>query len=292
MLYRDVERRLDMQLTLSMEQQHPIFPMLEREMDTIPLDSHGSADRAYIDLFICGKAALKLEGVLLRFSPSKMGDCSVVRIRAEEMGSAFAIMDEIGRIDLAVRGGLYLNGGKIYADYRFASSARPAITAVGKSILNQRNSIRISDMGPSSGGISTLDRTDSRIPLGVVSYEVDLLKEMSLLGGEDQVIEYNFSRMEDSGFRCILYDGKTQSVVHIKSSFLEDVQKLSVERKIPKAAILARPVDGRYRSFTFLPYSMVDDQVSVLYEAAEKHTDLDFRLNAIRRYSREVWEWI
>ena len=147
-------------------------------------------------------------------------------------------------------------------------------------------------MGPSSGGISTLDRIDSRIPLGVVSYEVDILKEIGLPGGDDQVIEYNFSRMEESGFRCVLYDGKTQSVAHIKSSFLEDVQKLSVERKIPKAAILARPVDGRYRSFTFLPYSMVDDQVSVLYEAAERHPDLDFRLNAIRRYSREVWEWI
>ena len=60
----------------------------------------------------------------------------------------------------------------------------------------------------------------------------------------------------------------------------------------PKAAILARPENGKYRSFTFLPDSMVDNQVSILYRASSKFPDAGFRLLAIRSYSREVWDWI
>ena len=51
MRYVDVEKRLGMRLTLTMEQQHPILPLLEREIDIIPLDSHHSGNEAFIDLF-------------------------------------------------------------------------------------------------------------------------------------------------------------------------------------------------------------------------------------------------
>ena len=76
------------------------------------------------------------------------------------------------------------------------------------------------------------------------------------------------------------------------SPFLREVQRLSVEARIPKAAILARPVDGVYRSFTFLPRAMRDMHLSILYRAAGKYPDSGFTLVAARPYSKDVWNWV
>ena len=81
-------------------------------------------------------------------------------------------------------------------------------------------------------------------------------------------------------------------ISRIRSSFLDDVQRLSEERMIPKAAILGRALEGRYRSYTFLPFSMMDDQFSMLYSASEKYPEAKFNLVAVRSYDRSVWDWV
>ena len=292
MLYRDVEKLLETGITISIEQQHALFPLLLREVETIPLDSYRDGNDYYVDLFICDKAALKLTGVLSAYSPTRLGYCDIVRVKAEEMEAASVIMDEIGKIDFAVRGGLYLNSGKIYIDYRISSSSKNNLTAVADHIRRMNNKIRIADLGPSAGGINILNNVDSRIHLGVVSYEVDILPEIGISGDSDFFLEYNFTKTDDAGFRAVMYDGGSISVQHIKSQFLREVQRLSVERKIPKAAIFAKPVNGKYRSFTFLPFAMIDSQLSLLFEAHERFPDKEFNILAARSYDSRIWEWI
>ena len=291
-LYRDVERILDTRITISVEQQHPVIPILEKEADTIPLDFHPSGRDSHIDLFICAGTAQKLKGILSQFNPRNRGDCLMVRIRADEMRTASTILEEAAMVKTAVRGGLYLKGNSIFADYRFHSSSSQDITEIGRRIISMKNRTRISDLGPTNGGISAMDSVDGRIRLGVVTYEADILNGTGLPSGEDCYIEYNFSSREESGFRAIVYQGNEFSVRHIRSSFLDDVQRLSEERRVPKAAILARTLEGRYRSSTFVPFSMMDDQLSVLYGASEKHPEAKFKLVAVRSYDRSVWDWI
>ena len=291
-LYRDVERILDTRITISVEQQHPVIPILEKEADAIPLDFHLSGRDSHIDLFICADAAQKLKGILSQFNPRNRGDCLMVRINADEMRTASTILEETATVKTAVRGGLYLKGDNILADYRFHSSSSADITEIGRKIISLKNRTRISDLGPTYGGISAIDSVNGRIRLGVVTYEADILDGTGLLSGRDCYIEYNFSRQEENGFRAIVYQGDEFSVRYIRSSFLDDVQRLSEERRIPKAAILARTLEGRYRSSTFLPFSMLDDQLSVLYSASEKYPEAKFNLVAVRLYDRSVWDWI
>jgi len=292
MLYRDIEKRLDTHLAISMEQQHPILPLVERGLDTIPLDLHRQGEESFINLFVCGDSAERLKGILVQFKPAARGDCIIVSIRATEMGQVSDVMNQIDRAQPSVLGSLYLKERKIYADYRVLSSVLQTLTEVERRILELKNRIRIADLGPGMGGINMIDEVDSRIHLGIVSYEADIMKDFSVPMQNDCLIEYNFSHMEDRGFRAIIYNGEGQDVAYLDSPFLREVQGLSVERRIPKAAIIARPVNGRYRSFTFLPYSMIDDQVSMLYRAADKFPDSGFSLLAIRSYSSEVWDWI
>lgn len=291
MLYRDIEKVLDTRLTLSVEQQHPIIPLLEREIDVIPVDFH-MMNESHVDLFICAEAGSKLAGILGPFRPEKRGDCLVVRVSAEEMKTASTILEEAARIPSTVLGGLYLKGTKIYADYRLHSSALSEITEIGKRIIGMNNRTRISDLGPTDGGISILDSVNSRIHLGVVSYEADVLGEIGLPKEGEYYIEYNFYQWEEKGFRAVVYNVNGFSVRHLKSVFLEDVWKLSVDRRIPRAAILARASGGKYRSYIFLPFSMVDDQLSALYEASKRHPEAGFRLVAVRSYDESIWEWV
>jgi len=292
MRYSDVEKRLDMKLTLTMEQQHPILPLLEREIDTIPLDSQNTGNEAFVDLFICGSAAQKLEGVLSKFQPDIMGGCLVIRMKAEELGTASSILGQLGEIPLCARGSLYLMDRKIFADYRIASSDISSITEIEKRIISMNNRVRISDFGPGAGGIATIDAVNSRIPLGIVSYEADIMSDFGDALEGDCFIEYNFNQVDAKGFRAIVYNAEGQKTTYLDSPFLREVQRLSVDRKIPKAAIFARPENGKYRSFTFLPHSMVDNQVSMLYEATAKFTEAKFKLRAIRSYNSEAWQWI
>lgn len=293
MLYRDVERTLETGMTLSVEQQHSIIPILEKEVQVIPLDFYVSNDGAYINLYICGSAGTKLSGILSLYKPETKGDCLLVKISAEEMRTASVVMDEISKIPSVVRGGLYMKGNKIYVDYRLPSSTRDDITNVWKRITDMKNRTRISELAPSAGGISLIDSVDSRIHLGVVSYEASIAEDLGLGSSEECYIEYNFNNRTENGLRGIVYDSHCNfSVRFMKSDFIDDVQILSEERRIPNAGILARLHEGKYISSTFIPYSMIDDHLSVLHKAAESHKETNFKLLAVKSYDRSVWDWV
>lgn len=92
MIYRNIEDRLNNRLVISMEQPIPLLPVVSREMETIPLDFQVTDRGSFIDLFICGLPAEKLQELLYQYRPTSTGGCMVVRIRAEEMDTASGIM--------------------------------------------------------------------------------------------------------------------------------------------------------------------------------------------------------
>ncbi len=291
MLYREVENRTDMTLGISIEQQIPLYPLLEREINTIPLDFQVTDKGAFIDLFICGEPGLKLETMLMQYRPTRIGECLILRMSAEEMVTASEILGRIDEIPRSIRGSLYLKNGKINVEYRVNSEGRKHITAIVGDVMEMKNRIRIVDLGPGGSGIASIEAVNSRIPLSVVAYEVDILQDMHIGHGECY-IEYNFHGEEKRGFRAMVHSQNDTEVRYLDSPFLREVQRLSVEAKVPKAAILARPVDGVYRSFTFLPSVMRDTHLSILYKAARKYPESGFTLVAARPYSRDVWNWV
>ena len=290
MIYRDVENRLANRLVISIDQSIPLLPVISREMDTIPLDFQVTDRSSFIDLFICGPPAQKLQNLLYQYRPTATGECQIVRIRAEEMDTASRIMGEIDGIGESVRGSLYVRSGKIYVEYRLSDHGIRDLTGIAREIIGMRNSIRIVDLGPGASGIESLSEVNSRIPLTVVGYEVNIMNDLKV--DENCFIEYNFHGEDKNGFRAIVHHDQGMEVRYLDSPFLREVNKLSVEQRIPKAAILARPAGERYRSFTFLPSAMAENHLSILYTAADHCRDCDFKLLAARKYSSDVWNWV
>ncbi|MFG1415207.1 MAG: hypothetical protein AAE986_03500 [Thermoplasmataceae archaeon] len=93
----------------------------------------------------------------------------------------------------------------------------------------------------------------------------------------------------ENGFRAVVYHGNEFSVRYIRSPFLDDIQRLSEERRIPKRAILASTRGCMYILSTFIPFCMADDRLSVLYDASEKPPEEKFKLVAVRSYDRSLW---
>lgn len=109
----------------------------------------------------------------------------MVRIRADEMRTASTILVEVAMVKTAVRGGPYLKGNSIFADYRFHLSSSPDITEVGRKIIRMKNRTAISDLGPTNNGFSAIDSVDAWIRPGVASsYEADILDGTGLLSNE------------------------------------------------------------------------------------------------------------
>lgn len=305
MLYSDVEKKLDMQFTISLKQDHPIIPLLEREIESVPLDSSSSETEAFIDLFIDGRYQKHLEGALSKYEAKKMGDFMVVRIASVEMSSEFELSNEISNIPSSVRGSFYLKGDRVFVEYRFASSDLERMSAIGKKIVRMRNGITISDFGPSRGGIRLLDSIQKRTPLAIVSFEADILKKMGLPSETEYFIEYNNYRLENEGLKSIIYNkvdadtwipgepaGEGIRITHLTNPMLADVWKSCTVRRMPRAAILAKPFRGKYRAYIFVPLSMMDEQVAILYESADKFPDVEMKLVAAREYNQDAWEWI
>ena len=294
--YRDVEKNLDMQLTISMENNHPILPLLEKEMPVIPLDSYTSSEGTFIDLLICGKVANQLSGVLSSFAPTRIGECEVVRLRAEELQSASAITIELSGIPYAARAGLYLRDKQIFIDYRFHHSEAGKVSGIVKKIVGMHNKITIADLGPTSGGIEHLRMVDSRISLSVVGYDVVGPQDPLFNEDQDIYLEFNFIGPDEKGFRAIAYrqmdDGAKPEIRYINLPFLRDAWKLATFKRIPRALIVGKSVDRRFRAYIFLPTSMVSEQLSVLFEAGVMHPEAKLRIDSVRSYTPEIWEWI
>ncbi len=306
MLYREVDSRLDMQLTISMEQTHPIIPLLQREMSIIPLDTLKTEEGSFIDLFICGETGIRMEGSLFPFKPEKMGECLIVRIRAEEMEMASDIINRLSEIPSALRVGFYLKGRRIYAEYRFHHTDLEMISNVGKKISDMKNSLRIEDLGPCSGGISKFDEVNSRIHLGVVAYQSEMPQSTGLPDGKstDYLIEYMSTPIQGMGLKVVIYnDGEYDSentktlgnginLRYVKSPFLDTLWKHSSKVRLPRAAILTKFEKGTYRTFIFLPLSMMDSQISILYDMASNYPEAKFRLLGVRAYQPDIWNWV
>ena len=203
-------------------------------------------------------------------------------MNAEEMVTASEILGRIDEIPRSVRGSLYLKDGKINVEYRVNECVKKQITAVMGDVMEMRNHIRITELGPGGSGIASIEAVNSRIPLSVVAYEVDILQDLHT-GNQDLYIEYNFHGEEKRGFRAMIHSRNGTEVSYMDSPFLREVQGFQLRQGYQRRQ--SWPVDGVYRSFTFLPRAMRDLHLSILYKAVGKYPDAGFTLVAARPYT-------
>lgn len=307
MLYRDVEGKLDMQFVVSIEQNHPIIPILEKEFEIIPLNSHRMINEESIDLVIPALDKGNIANMVKSMNPSRLGDFFIIRIAAEEMSVVSDISRKALKIPSVLLGGLYLQGGRIFASFRFHSADLKAISSIVEDIIQMKNRMTIRYLGPGRGGIALLDEINRRIRLGVIAYEYNAEMSEDSDISNDAVMESNYVSAEKEGRKTIVYCDPSNSrkirgtaisaqdgiyTRKIEHSVDETILALSSERKISRAAFIQKYIGEKLRSCLIIPRSFMQDQLGTILEVTRKKDVKGFQFVTLSEYNSDIWNWI
>ncbi len=307
MLYRDIQGKLDMQFVVSIEQNHPIIPALEKEFEIIPLNTHRLINDESIDLVVPAVDKGNTANMIKSMNPSRLGDFFIIRIPAEEMSVLSDISRKVLRVSSVLPGGLYLQGGKIFTSFRFHSADLKTISVIMEDIIQMKNKMNVRYLGPGNGGIALLEEINRRIKLGVISYEyVTKIPEESDISS-DSLMELNYVSAEKDGRKAIVYCDPSNSrkisgtAIYAQDGIYtrkvnhpldESILALSSEKKISRAAFIQRYLGDRLRTSLIIPRSFMQEQLSVILDVARKKDMEGFQFVAVSEYNHDVWNWI
>lgn len=306
MLYKDVNSRLDMRFVISIEQKHTLISMIEREYQTVPLHIHNTGTEAFVDLFLQTNGNRQIDNIMSNYTAITKGDLRVVRVRADEVEAATSTIDQIASLRSVLPAGLYLTGNKIMAGFRFHHSENAEVSSIAKKIVSSKSHIAVKDLGPDPGGIAAIDEMNLRISLSVVSYEVNAGNSRGS-SIPDIIYESKFTNFKgDETGALVFYDPKDSKrelgepisvengiyLSSLNSSFFREVWTMTNDSHIPRAAILVKPTTRGFRTFSFLPSTLVSEYLSILFSVADEFPEAGFNLSTVRIYDKSIWDWI
>ena len=306
MLYRDVDRRIGYMFSVSMVQNHPLIPVMEKELGEVPLQTNRVGDQSYIDLFVQGEKASRFENLVSSYEHEIREDMLTVKLRSTEMGIVSGIMDRILEIETVMPRSLYLSGSRIYAEYRFHASDLHKVTILAGDILQMRNGMEVVSLGPDPGGISALDAVNDRISLSIVGFDTDLPEEIISAGITEAFFEVNYDHhMKDALSAMTICASSTIPdswkpvpgdsglyQAEIRSPFINLVRNSANEAHIPRAGTIMKIAGGKLRAFAFMPRSLLREYLDILFKISGDNPDMHFDLSCVGDYSKSIWEWV
>lgn len=306
MIYRDIDRKIGYMFTISMVQSHPLIPLIVKEFNEVSLHFDWTGGEAYIDLFIEGEKASHLESIANAYDHVMRGNLLTVKLKSRELGVVSDIMDKILDIRTVIPASLYLKESKIRAEYRFHASELDRVTALVGEILSTKTGIEIMTLGPDQGGIHALERINRRIPLSFVSFETDMPADIGTSGVGEAFFEVNYAHSDRGMLRTIAMPQSSNVpetwrpisresglyLAEVASPFVNQVRNDANEAHIPRAATIMKLNGDRLRAFAFLPRSLLQEYLELLYVASRKVPDSYFRLSSVGDLSPEIWDWI
>ena len=304
MLYRDIEKKLDMQVGISVEFQHDLVPLIINEVDVVPVAVHYSDRSSNIDLFFRSDEISRIAGMISTFKPIMHGDYLIVRIPEHNISGSIKLLREFLTIKSSVPGGLYLRGGRLFSYTRFHHSELDEVSALLATSLKPGSKMRIEYLGPTPGGIQIVERINSRIPISIIAFEFtrNFEKREELL--QDHIGEVHIELLTSDKYRMLLYPrepskwGKATDAISIQDGIftaagsirlLQELYEKCNEKHIPLAASISNGEGARIKLYQFIPTVFKDEFIELLFEVSGNHSDMELRLSEARRYNTDVW---
>ncbi len=307
MLYRNVDGKLDMTVSISAEQKHPLISMINRDYQTVPLNLDVYGGHSYIDLFLGSGGGRQIESIAANYPVVRIDDVRIVRMDLEEVQVVSAVVRDLLSIDSVCPSGFYLEGNRINADFRFHHSDLRKISDIIGKIVSLENHVQITDLGAGKGGIASINRINDRVKLSVISYEVAWTPSGPEGSTENFMFDAKYSTFNDKEIESIvLYDASEKDrkigrpisaedgvyLSKINSDFVTEVWNSCNEKHIPRGSVLAKIVKDKLEIHTFLPSSLANHYIELLYEITSRKKVDDFILTGSRIYNESIWDSI
>lgn len=305
MKYSDVEKKLDMQFGISLEFRHDLLPLISRDMESIPLSLSYTEKSSYLDLFIRADEERRLSGIISSFKPAIKGEYLIVRIPGEQVQRAIEPLTGLLDIKSSVPAEIYIMNDRLYSFSRFHSSEIDQVSSIlGKAVMAGMKA-RLEFLGPSIGGVKTIDRVDRRIKLSAITFEFNRTYETKEELLQEHIGEVHIELLTSEKYRAILYPeepskwGKVAEPVSsgdgiftVRGSIkvLQDLYARCNAGRIPVAAAISKGNTQTLRVSHFIPLLFRDDFIRILFDVSRSNADSQVRLIEVRDYSSKIWE--
>ncbi len=296
-----------MRLGFSVEFKHKLLPLIQKDIALIPATMNHIENSSHIDLFIRATDDTRIGGIISTFNPIKRGGYYIVRVADSEFPEMNSFSMKLLSLPSSVPGELYVTGDRLFSSIRFHHSDLEKVSGIAGAIIDSGEKARLEDLGPSFGGINTLDSVNSRIPLTMISFTFLRIDQLPEGLYKDHYGEVNIELIAGGKYRVTVYPIKqeskndNQNVVSAEDGiysylgtgkFQQELFIKSGERRIPVAATISKVKDGSITFNQFIPKAFKDEQLSVLFETARNHPSVNFRLTTVRDYDSTIWEWL
>jgi hypothetical protein len=308
MLYKEVEGKLDMRMSISAEQNHPFVSLINRDYQYIPLHLDTFGGRSSIDLFFESGGSHQIDKIAANYMVTRMDDVIIVRLDVAEIEGMSSVIRNMLSLDSACPSGFFIERGAIKADFRFHHSDLPKVSEIIAKMLSHEKNVKLTDLGKDKGAIAAIKQMNDRVRLSVVSYEVDWnpgsdvgsvdnfifdAKSLSFAENEIEAIVLYGSLSKERKIGSVISPEDAVYTTIIDSAFVKDVWTRCNEKHIPRGAVIAKPSNGKLQIYTFLPSSLVNQYIDVLFKAfSDRGRNNGFVLTGSRPYDSSVWELV
>ena len=98
MLYHEVEGKLDMRMSISAEQKHPLISVISRDYQYIPLHIDTFGGHSSIDLFLESGGSRQIESLAANYTVIQMDGVFIVRLDVEEIRDISAAVRDLHEV--------------------------------------------------------------------------------------------------------------------------------------------------------------------------------------------------
>lgn len=307
MLYRDIDRKLDMQFGISIEFKHKLVSLLLKEMETIPAYLHHSERASYMDLFVHAKEVNRILGAIAPFRPTRHGNFLIIRLQGPELLGITEPSRWLLEVASSLPGDAYVHGNRFYSLVRFHHNDLEKVSKIISDSLSVHRKARLEILGRSPGGVKILESINERIKLSAVAFEFDMTPYITEVLKQPHIEEVNIQLVTTDKYRVVLYPEDSfslgektvtvskESGVYATVGTIKPIKELYVacdEMQIPLAASIARCDGKKMRLTEFIPEAFKDRFIETLFEITAKYPELNLTLSQMSDLDDDLWDWL
>ena len=303
MFLRDVDMKLDRRGLISLEQDGQISPLLKKEIQRIPCYIFSEDGKTFVKLFLSKnrKDASETMGILTALEAEERKDSYVVTQRINNV-EQMKIIRELIRIRTVVVHHTYVEGTRMFFDFRFHHTMNHEVSAILSRYTENHLKTRVVDLGQCRGLHAVIGRIQEKTPLTLVEWGIPLEGEIAELFSpfRECIVESENLTYGDEEFRGLVYseddpskilDQKFSVIspregiyeVNYKHDALQEVRTRLNSESIPRIEYFLHIVPSGIRVLVLVPSHVSEDYVRILLGVSREHKDWMIELHAIRK---------
>ena len=314
MLIREVDHKLGLSCKLSLTQEATSFRYLSKLESIFPAFLYMQEDKTYLRTYVSKKTPNinAISSFLPVLRAVEKSECYIIDERINHIGE-MKIIDKLVSVNSVVISGIFVAAGALQFRFAFHDNYLDEISDLLSQYTKNQSTTKILDLGPAMGFIDSIKSISSMMPLTVVGYRVPISSDEDLpfetTDEKNLLIEVKSATDSYETFLGVVYSGQDLVGIsdkgftqiskeeHIYQAVLGnptlfEIRKLSNERKIPRVALFVR-VDGHHLAITaFIPSTMLDEYLAVLFSVARKNDPKNVIVTLCRSLNDNLWEQI